>query len=524
MRKNILWLMPFLMALVFTLPMQAFAASYTDISGHWAKEDVTDASGLGIFRGYTDGGFHPEDQMTRAEFVTALVRALNVESNSKASIDFQDVKPGDWFYGNVEKAIQAGFIQNGDYVGAFQPNQAISRGEIARMIARTVAPYANVPAVKKTFKDVQVADPFAPYVEQAAGYGIISGYNDGTFRPDQGATRAEAAVLVVRAMKVMPQQGPYNIQLQGLDNAAGPFFAINQMMSGMRNIFNYDESTDFSTLQQFADSEVVDQLQTAFKQYAGQHKGLMLFPNGSPLLPKFISRTTAVVKQENITFFKRSKDDKAFSDEYAQAENVTWYLKFKDGQWKVVGIDNFKVPNVWIKVSDDGVSFPPTVYYKLEDTLGTFYGSIRMAPGSEKFVMQNIRELMQNASPSKVKIYAIGEKPVEFTPWADEVKQLEANPPAANHGAEYIRLLAYQSGYDEISSVWMLKKEVAAGFYVAFTNTNYVQMIGVDGIPWSKIWGDRLWMDLIKKETMDTVFDNASKYQLEIEKILQGVK
>lgn len=524
MRKNILWLMPFLIALIFALPMQAFAASYTDMSGHWAKEDVTDASGLGIFRGYPDGEFHPEDQMTRAEFVTALVRSMNVESNSKTSIDFQDVKPGDWFYGNVEKAIQAGFIQQGDYSGAFQPNQAITRGEIAQMIARAAAPYANVPAVKKTFKDVQAANPFAPYVNQTAGYGIISGYTDGTFRPDQGATRAEAAVMVVQAMKVMPQQGPYNIKLQGVENAAGPSFAINQMLSGMRDIFNYEGSTNFSTLSQFAESSVVDELQNAFQQFADKNKGMMLIPDGSPLLPKFISRTMAVVQQKNMTFFKRDQNAKPYTGYYTVAENVTWYLKFKDGQWKITGVDNFKVPDSWTKFNDDPGSTPPIVYYKLEDKLGTFFGSIRMSPDSEKYVMQNIRELMQNAAPSKVTIFAIGEKPVNLTSWADEVKQLEMNPPAINHGTEYIRLLAYQSGYDEISTVWMLKKEAAAGFYMAFTNTSNVQMIGLDGIPWTKIWNDPLWTDLIKKETMDTVFDNAAKYQLQIEKILQSAK
>lgn len=187
--KAKLRLIAFLMTITLAVPLQTSAATsqYSDMKEHWAKEYVSDASGLNIFHGY-NGQFHPDSPITRAEFVMALVRALDLEVKpDKGNLDFPDVKPDDWFYGAVQTGIRDGLIQDKDYTGSFQPNEPISRGEIARMIARAVAPYTNVPDVKKTFTDVESSNPFAFFINQAAGYGILGGYEDGSFKPNQGA-------------------------------------------------------------------------------------------------------------------------------------------------------------------------------------------------------------------------------------------------------------------------------------------------------------------------------------------------
>lgn len=515
----------FLMTLTLAVPMPTFAATsqYSDIKGHWAKEYVTDASGLEIFHGYEDGQFHPDDQITRAEFVTALVQALGLQVKSdKGNLDFADVKTDDWFYAAVQTGIRAGLIQDQDYTSDFMPNQPISRGEMARMIARAVAPYANVPDVKKSFTDVDSSSPFAFYINQAAGYGILGGYEDGSFKPNQGATRAEAAVMVLRALKVIPQQGPYHIQLQGIENPAGPSFAINQLMAGMRDIYNYENSTDFTPLKQFADSKVVEQLKAMFQQFGDQNKGMMLVPDGSPLLPKLISRTTAVVEQKEVTFFKRSPQGKAFSGEYAVAENVTWYLKFEDGKWKVTGVQNFQVPDLWQQVKDEQ-EIPPHIDYKFESKIGTFYGKITLSPGAEPYVSDHIKELFEGAGSDKMTIYAIGEHPAATTQWASQVKEWGSNPPKADHTGK-IRFVTYQNSDGELGLIWVSKEQIAVGFYVPFTNLNEVQIISVDEVPWTKLWNDTIWFELIKNETYDTIFDNAPKYQKQIEEILQKAK
>jgi hypothetical protein len=520
-KKSDLLLFIFLLTFTFVVPMQAFAAEpqYSDMKEHWSKEEVIDASGLGIFQGY-GGKFHPNDDITRAQFVTALIRAMDVDiQSSKASFDFQDVKQGKWYYEYVQAAIHVGFIKEGDYAVTFEPDQAISRGEIARMIARAVQPYANVPAVQKTFKDVRPTDTFAPYIEQAAGYGIIKGYKDETFQPERSATRAEAAVMMMRAMKVMPQQGPYHIQLQGIENSAGPSFAINQVMAGMRNIYNYENSTDFTVLNQFADPQVVKELENVFQQFAEDQEGMMLFAEGSPLLPKFISRTMAIVEQENITFFKRSPEDKAFSGQYTVAENITWYLKFEDGQWKVHSVKNFKLPTTWEKIENED-EIPPHIAYKFEIELGTFFGKINLSPGAESYVSGHIKQLFKDAGSDNLTIYAIGGHPVAKTTWAEEVKQWESDPPRGDYAGK-VRFLLYENSSGELSLVWLSNEDMAVGFYVSFTNLRKVQIVGVDHVSWSKIWDQPLWSEIIKQETYDTIYDNASKYEQQIKEILQ---
>lgn len=524
--KNGLRLVTFLTCFTLAVPLQVSAAAsqYSDMQNHWAKEYVSDASGLGIFHGYEDGQFHPEDQITRAEFVTSLVRTMDSEGQPPAKTDFtfEDVKPDDWFYPYVQTAINDGIIQDGDFKGGVQPDKPILRGEMARMIARAVAPYANVLAVKKTFTDVNSSNVFAPYVEQASGYGIINGYEDGTFKSNQGATRGEAAVMVVRALKVMPQQGPYHIQLQGIENSAGPEFAINQLIAGVRDIFNYENSTDFTPLKQFAEPKVVDQLKNVFQQFSEQHKGMMLVPDGDPLISKFISRTTAVVRQQSVTFFKRPPQGKAFSGEYAVAENVTWYLKFEDGKWKVVAVDNFTVPDSWQTIKNED-EIPPHIDYKFESKLGTYYGRIKLLSGADQYVSGHIQELFQHAGTDKMTIYAIGEHPVATTQWDNQVKQWQSNPPRVDHTGK-VRFVSYENSDGELNLIWVSKEQMAVGFYVSFTNLNEAQIIGVDEVPWTKIWNNPIWPELIKKETYDTVFDNAPNYQKQIEEILQKVK
>lgn len=325
--------------------------------------------------------------------------------------------------------------------------------------------------------------------------------------------------MVVRALKVMPQQGPYHVQLQGIENAAGPSFAINQVMAGIRDIFNYENSTDFTPLNQFAGPEVVKKLESVFEDFDGKNAGMMLVPDGSPLLPKFISRTMAVVEQKSITFFKRSPQGKAFSGEYATAENVTWYLKFEDGKWKVHAVENFTLPDSWqiIKNEDE---IPPHIDYKFDSKLGAFYGKITLSPGAEPYVSGHIQKLFEDAESDKVTIYAIGRHPVASTKWASEVKQLQSNSPRVDHAGK-IRFVVYDNSNGEVNPVWFPKEQMAVGFYSSFTNLNAIQIVEVGGVPWMKIWNNSIWSELIQKENYDTIDDNAPKYQKQIEEILQ---
>jgi hypothetical protein len=110
---------------------------FADVANHWSKEAVNDMASRMIVNGVSETGFRPEQSITRAEFAAIMVRALGL-SDKGESASFKDVTARDWFAGAVAKASE---------------------------------------------------------------YGLISGYEDGTFRPDNTITRQEAFVIPERAMK-----------------------------------------------------------------------------------------------------------------------------------------------------------------------------------------------------------------------------------------------------------------------------------------------------------------------------------
>ena len=94
--------------LVFTMILSSFsfvfANSFSDIEDHWAKNEIKSLTEKGLIEGYLDGTFRPNNDITRAEFMTLINRALvYIEEDT---ISFSDVSPDDWFYGEVAKAGQ----------------------------------------------------------------------------------------------------------------------------------------------------------------------------------------------------------------------------------------------------------------------------------------------------------------------------------------------------------------------------------------------------------------------------------
>ena len=137
--------------------------------------------------GYPDGTVQPKGEITRAEACTIFFRLLTDSSRdyyfSKTN-DYTDVNAGDWFNNAISTLSNAGIV-TGYNDGTFRPNQPITRGEMAKIIAN----FANLNKGTKSFTDLS-GHWSKTYVELAAGNGWIAGYPDGSFRPDQKITRA----------------------------------------------------------------------------------------------------------------------------------------------------------------------------------------------------------------------------------------------------------------------------------------------------------------------------------------------
>lgn len=184
-------------AAVMLLSAVPAMAAFRDTAGHWAEKTLMEWQEQGLIDGYSDGGFHPNASVTRAEFVKLLNRALNFTAES--AIFFTDVKESDWFYAETAKAAAAGYAQGSN--GAFRPEQTITRAEAAAMIARAVSLTADE-ARADAFADAAAIPAWAKgSVGAAAESGYMNGYPDGTFGAGNYITRAEAVVTLDRMRK-----------------------------------------------------------------------------------------------------------------------------------------------------------------------------------------------------------------------------------------------------------------------------------------------------------------------------------
>ena len=154
-------------------------------------------------KGYPDGTVRPEASLTRAEAAAILYRVMEkscVERFHAESSSFRDVPDGKWYTTYVATLEKAGVIVDSKD-GNFRPNDAITRAELASMLAQ----FANVTGGTNTFSDVPATHWAADYIAAAVRSGWIQGYPDGTFRPEQTIKRAEMTAMVNRALGRDPQ-------------------------------------------------------------------------------------------------------------------------------------------------------------------------------------------------------------------------------------------------------------------------------------------------------------------------------
>lgn len=179
----------------------------TDINSHWAKEEIRLLVSKYIIQEGEDTTFVPERSLTRAEFVTWMVRSLGIQE-VESSGTFDDVDQGAWYAGALEAAAEAELVL-GYPDGTFHPLDPITREQIAVMFERALE-YTGHGAVKNvdpddvlaTYMDGGKISSWAiPGAAASVEAGIIQGVTEDTFAPDKQATFAEAAVMISRMLK-----------------------------------------------------------------------------------------------------------------------------------------------------------------------------------------------------------------------------------------------------------------------------------------------------------------------------------
>ncbi len=169
---------------------------FDDITGHWAQETIEKMTANKITAGRTASAFEPDAEITRAEFAAYLVNMVGLEGDVQGN--FKDIPEDAWYYDAVGLAGINGLV-SGVGEGNFAPNATITRQDMAVMMAKAYKLMTGTPMAGEAnpFGDSILISDYAYDAVSAARYHkIVGGFEDGSFRPTQTATRAEAAQML----------------------------------------------------------------------------------------------------------------------------------------------------------------------------------------------------------------------------------------------------------------------------------------------------------------------------------------
>ncbi|MDR6553090.1 S-layer homology domain-containing protein [Paenibacillus qinlingensis] len=178
---------------------------FTDITGSYAKDAIIQLQKEGILTGIDAEHFDPQGTLTRAQFVTILVKALGLPIDQHALSTFTDVD--DWAIPYIEAAKKAGII-DGLGGGLFGPNANITREQTAVVMVKALISQGVIKDedAKTTFTDADsISDWALKYVALAQQHGLLSGNPDGSFNPQGEATREQAAVMGANLIKTVEE-------------------------------------------------------------------------------------------------------------------------------------------------------------------------------------------------------------------------------------------------------------------------------------------------------------------------------
>lgn len=148
-------------------------------------------------RGKTDKQFAPDDSITRAEAAAIISRVMADCQPPECENGFSDVSEKDWYYNDVLRLLERGVL-SGYEGGAFLPKQYITRAEFASVLARFI--FRGNDSLQTQYSDLSAEDWYCPAMAKMINGGYIRGYEDGSIKPNESITRAEAVTIINRML------------------------------------------------------------------------------------------------------------------------------------------------------------------------------------------------------------------------------------------------------------------------------------------------------------------------------------
>lgn len=178
---------------------------FGDTKEHWAENIISYLAVRGLVNGVGNNNFAPGKNVTRAEFLKMLLSATGINPET-TDVTATDVKPDDWYAPTVEFALKNGIV-SGYKDGSFKPNKEISREEMMVMLNNYMK-YLGIESVKGqiTFTDKKnISDWAVTAVQNVTSLGLITGYSDGSLSPLDKAIRAESAAIMMKCIKLLTE-------------------------------------------------------------------------------------------------------------------------------------------------------------------------------------------------------------------------------------------------------------------------------------------------------------------------------
>ena len=176
-------------------------ADFEDTKDHWARKEIGALAGKGIIKGKSEGIFDPDANITRAEFVALMTRAMGYGENHGYTVPFMDVRENDWYYNPIAIAYNEGLV-NGKSATEFDPNGKITRQEMAKIISNIMKDKFHSQEKVDNLKAFKDFEEIASWARESAALclreKIIGGISEGVFAPLENATRAQAATVLYR--------------------------------------------------------------------------------------------------------------------------------------------------------------------------------------------------------------------------------------------------------------------------------------------------------------------------------------
>lgn len=193
LRKKIAVFIAAVMTAQMSVP--AFAQEYSDVPrDHWAYSEIQRSGEIGFMSGMGDGTFGLGQNVTRAQFVSMLVRMFGWSASEGTG--FSDVAPGDWYYSDVLTASDMGVLDTTE--AYFRPNDNITREEMAVMIIKALGYGELAEEIANDGVPFSDVTENKGYISLAYEFGIISGRGGSIFDPNGTALREDAAAMMVR--------------------------------------------------------------------------------------------------------------------------------------------------------------------------------------------------------------------------------------------------------------------------------------------------------------------------------------